>query len=72
MGLVVDREGFPILHEVFEGNRADSTTIGTMLDALEKRRGKKEGVTVVVDRGMASHNTLELISLAYPFPFEQD
>ena len=61
VGLVVDREGFPIKHEVFEGNRADSTTLGAMLEALERSQGKKEGVTVVVDRGMADRRDLELI-----------
>ncbi|HPZ77280.1 MAG TPA: IS1634 family transposase [Thermosynergistes sp.] len=61
VGLVVDREGFPIMHEVFEGNRADCTTVGAMLDALERRQGKKEGLTVVVDRGMADSKNLELI-----------
>lgn len=61
VGLVVDREGFPIMHEVFEGNRSDSTTIGAMLDALEERQGKKEMITVVVGRGMASEDNLDLI-----------
>lgn len=62
VGLVVDREGFPIMHEVFEGNRSDATTVEEMLDALEKRQGRKEGVTVVVDRGMASEENLQLIT----------
>lgn len=62
VGLVVDRDGFPILHEVFEGNRADSGTVEEMLNALEKRQGRKEGATVVVDRGMASCKNLELIT----------
>lgn len=61
VGLVVDRDGFPIMHEVFEGNRADTTTVEAMLDALEKRIGKSSGGTVVVDRGMASRENLELI-----------
>jgi len=61
VGLVVDREGFPVMHEVFEGNRVDSTTVLAMLDALERRQGKKKGVTVVVDRGMADQANLELI-----------
>ena len=61
VGLVVDREGFPIKHEVFEGNRADSTTLGAMLEVLERSQGKKQGVTVVVDRGMADRRNLELI-----------
>jgi transposase len=61
VGLVVDREGFPVKHEVFEGNRADSTTLGAMLEVLERSQGKKQGVTVVVDRGMAQRRNLELI-----------
>ena len=61
VALVVDREGFPIKHEVFERNRADSTTLGAMLEALERSQGRKEGVTVVVDRGMADRRNLELI-----------
>jgi transposase len=61
VGLVVDREGFPVMHEVFEGNRADRSTVLAMLDALEKRQGKREGATVVVDRGMAGRDNLELI-----------
>ena len=61
VGLVVDRDGFPIMHEVFEGNRADTTTVEAMLDALERRLGRPSGGTVVVDRGMASRENLELI-----------
>jgi hypothetical protein len=33
----------------------------TMLDALEKRLGKKPGATVIVDRGMAYDENLEEI-----------
>jgi len=61
MGLVVDREGFPIMHEVFEGNRSDGTTLGTILYALEERQGKKEMITVEVDRGTASEDNLDLV-----------
>ncbi len=39
IGLVVDREGFPKAHEVFDGNRHDSTTVQDMLKVLEKRVG---------------------------------
>lgn len=53
VGLVVSREGFPISHEVFEGNTQDRKTLATMLDRLTERAGLKEGSTVVVDRGMA-------------------
>jgi transposase len=53
VGLVVNRDGFPIAHEVFAGNTQDRTTLATMLDLLQKRVGLPEGSTVVVDRGMA-------------------
>ena len=53
IGLVLDGDGFPKAHEVFDGNRPDSTTVAEMLAALEKRVGKKAGTTVTVDRGMA-------------------
>jgi transposase len=53
VGLVVSREGFPITHEVFEGNTQDRKTLAIMLDRLTERAGLKDGSTVVVDRGMA-------------------
>jgi len=53
VGLVVNRDGFPIAHEVFAGNTQDRTTLAAMLDLLAKRVGLPEGATIVVDRGMA-------------------
>ncbi len=35
VGLVIDRDGFPKAHEIFPGNRKDSTTLTEMLDILE-------------------------------------
>jgi hypothetical protein len=61
MGLVLDRDGFPKAHEVFEGNRPDRTTVGEMLEALEQRVGRTPGATVVVDRGMAFDDNLQQI-----------
>lgn len=61
VGLVLDRDGFPKAHEIFEGNRQDRTTVDDMLGALEKRTGKRPGATVVVDRGMAFDENLEQI-----------
>lgn len=58
VGLVLDREGFPKAHEVFEGQRQDRSTVKAMLERLEKRTGQKRGVTVVVDRGMAYEENL--------------
>ncbi len=61
VGLVLERDGFPKVHEVFDGNRQDRTTVGEMLDRLKKRTGPKPGSTVVVDRGMAYDEDLEAI-----------
>jgi transposase len=61
VGLVLDRDGFPKAHEIFDGNRQDRRSLDQMLDALEKRTGKKLGATVIVDRGMAFEENLEQI-----------
>ncbi len=61
VGLVLDRDGFPKAHEVFDGNVQDRNTVGHMLDVLEKRTGKKSGSTVIVDRGMAYQENLDEI-----------
>jgi transposase len=61
VGLVLNRDGFPKAHEIFEGNRQDRSTVDEMLQILEKRTGKHPGSTVVVDRGMAYEENLEQI-----------
>lgn len=61
VGLVLDQDAFPKAHEVFDGNRVDKSTVSDMLDALEKRTGRKGGATVVVDRGMAYADNLKTI-----------
>src|SRR5207253_8423053 len=53
VGLVVNRDGFPISHEIFAGNTQDRATLATMLDRLRERVGLEQGSTVVLDRGMA-------------------
>ncbi len=68
VGLVLDREGFPKAHEVFDGNRQDRTTVGAMLDTLEERMGPKPGATVLVDRGMAyDENLAEIRARGYHY-----
>jgi transposase len=62
VGLVVNRDGFPIAHEVFEGNVQDRKMLGKMLDLIDKRVGLKPGQTVVVDRGMAYDDNLKEIT----------
>jgi len=61
VGLVLDREGFPKAHEVFDGNTQDRESVDHMLDVLEKRTGKRPGATVIVDRGMAYDENLAKI-----------
>jgi transposase len=61
VGLAVNQEGFPLAHEVFAGNRHDSTTLEEMLKALDERVGLRPGQTVVVDRGMAGRQNVEQI-----------
>jgi transposase len=61
VGLVLDRDGFPKAHEVFDGNVQDRSTLDEMLTILERRTGKRPGSTVVVDRGMAYKENIEQI-----------
>ena len=51
IGLITDREGRPIGVEVFEGNTADPSTLGSQLKKLQERFGLQR-VVVVGDRGM--------------------
>lgn len=59
VGLILNGDGFPTGHEIFDGNRVDCTTVDDMLKALEKRTGSAKGLTVVVDRGMSGKANLE-------------
>jgi transposase len=61
VGLVLDRDGFPKAHEIFDGNRQDHSTVDAMLSLLESRSDKKPGSTVIVDRGMAYEENLKQI-----------
>jgi len=61
VGLVLDRDGFPKAHEIFDGNRQDRSTVEEALEVLEKRTGQKPASTVVVDRGMAYDENLQQI-----------
>ena len=61
VGLVLDRDGFPKAHEVFEGNRQDRASLAEMLSLLEQRSGRCGGATVIVDRGMAYEDNLAQI-----------
>jgi len=60
IGLAVTREGLPIGHEVFAGNRHDSTTLEEVVETMEARYGKADRIWVV-DRGMVSQEKMEFL-----------
>jgi transposase len=39
LALIVNQEGFPFSYEVFDGNRADVTTLETILRTVERKHG---------------------------------
>jgi hypothetical protein len=61
VGLAIGREGFPLAHEVMEGNLQDRETLDGMLQLMNDRVGLSEGQTVVIDRGMAYDENIDLI-----------
>jgi transposase len=60
LGLVVTEEGFPLGYEVFAGNRHDSTTVQTIIEAMERKHGSL-GRVWVMDRGMVSEENLAFL-----------
>lgn len=61
VGLAIGGEGFPLAHEVLEGNLQDRQTLERMLSLMDERVGLKEGQTIVIDRGMAYEENIEQI-----------
>jgi transposase len=57
IALVVNVEGFPFSYEVFEGNRADVTTLDEILRAVEGKYGRARRIWVF-DRGVVSEENL--------------
>ena len=60
IALVVSRCGMPLGYEVFDGNRHDSTTVEEIVEMIERRYGKADRIWVM-DRGMASAETIEFL-----------
>jgi transposase len=58
IGLIVTPEGLPVAYEVFDGNRADVTTMEEIIDALRRKYGHERRIWVM-DRGMVSEENLE-------------
>ena len=57
IGLVVNREGFPLGWETWPGNRRDAPTLLPMIEALERRFGACRRL-LCFDRGMATEANL--------------
>jgi transposase len=60
IGLVVTEDGLPLGYEVFEGNRHDSTTLKTIIEAMENKYGRSQRIWVL-DRGIVSEENLALL-----------
>jgi transposase len=60
IALIVNGEGFPLSYETFDGNRADVTTLETVLRMVERKYGQARRVWVF-DRGIVSEENLEAL-----------
>ena len=60
IALIVNSEGFPFSYETFDGNRADVSTMETILRMVERKYGKARRIWVM-DRGTVSEENLAAI-----------
>jgi len=60
IALIVNREGFPFSYETFDGNRADVSTMESILRMVEGKYGKARRIWVM-DRGIVSEENLAAI-----------
>src|SRR6266478_5014129 len=60
IALIVNSEGFPFSYETFDGNRADVSTMETILRMVEHKYGKARRIWVL-DRGIVSEENLAAI-----------
>ena len=60
IALIVNSEGFPFSYETFDGNRADVSTMETILRMVERKYGKARRIWVF-DRGIVSEENLGAI-----------
>ena len=63
IALVVTPEGLPLSYEVFDGNRADVSTVEDILKLMREKYGQVRR-TWVMDRGMVSEENLEKLRAA--------
>src|SRR3954447_26728511 len=60
IALIVNSQGFPFSYETFDGNRADVSTMETILRMVERKYGKARRIWVF-DRGIVSEDNLAAI-----------
>ena len=60
IALIVNSEGFPFSYETFDGNRADVSTMETILRMVERKYGQARRIWVM-DRGIVSEENLKAI-----------
>jgi hypothetical protein len=60
IALIVNSEGFPFGYETFDGNRADVSTMETILRMVERKYGQARHIWVM-DRGIVSEENLQAI-----------
>ena len=60
LALIVNQDGFPFSYELFDGNRADVSTIEAILRTVERKHGKARRVWIF-DRGVVSEENLVAI-----------
>ena len=60
IALAVTKEGFPVAHEVIDGNVKDHATLGGLLDPLERRLGKAKRI-LIMDRGISTKDNIEVL-----------
>ena len=60
VALIVSIDGLPLGYEVFDGNRADVTTVEEIVRSVEARHGSGRRVWVL-DRGMVNEENLEFV-----------
>ena len=60
LSLLTDKNGLPITFDIYEGNKAETTTLLDTLDRLKNRFGLQK-VTIIADRGISKYLNLKEI-----------
>jgi transposase len=60
LAMVVSPEGFPLWHEVYAGNKSDSTALPEIVAAVSEKFGAMRRIWVV-DRGLASSKSVQYL-----------